>query len=118
MGMQRMGIRMPPGPPLGPPPLRHKGIHHDRGMPQQQKQSMTTITAKPQIRNLSADVTRFVPTTLRTKRDEPKKIKPKSYIPETQMQQVAMQQQQQQQKQKPTKDDAYLQFMNELQDLL
>ncbi|KAG5684387.1 hypothetical protein PVAND_013622 [Polypedilum vanderplanki] len=116
MGMQRMGIRMPPGPPLGPPPLRHKGMHHDRGMPPQQKQSTTTITAKPQIRNLSADVTRFVPTTLRTKRDEPKKVKPKSYIPETQMQQVAMQQQQQQQK--PTKDDAYLQFMNELQDLL
>jgi WW domain-binding protein 11 len=79
------------------------------------KQTSTTITAKPQIRNLSADVTRFVPSTLRSKRDEPRKTKPKSYISETKMQQVTMQKQQQQMQ---TKDDAYHQFMNELQDLL
>lgn len=111
----RMGIRMAPGPPLGPPP-RHKQHHHhhDRNaMPKDPKSA--TITAKPQIRNLSADVTRFVPATLRIKRDEPKKPKPKSYIPETQRQQFAVQRQQQQ---KPTKDDAYQQFMSELQDLL
>lgn len=96
---------------MGPPP-RHKH-HHDRNMPPKQQQA-TTITAKPQIRNLSADVTRFVPATLRTKRDEPRRPKPKSYIPETQMQHISMQQQQN----KPTKDDAYQQFMSELQDLL
>jgi WW domain-binding protein 11 len=115
------GIRMPPGPPnmprppnmqrMGLPPRHKHHHHHERNMPP--KQSTTTITAKPQIRNLSADVTRFVPATLRTKRDEPKKVKPKSYLPETQMQQVSKQQQQ-----KPTKDDAYQQFMSELQDLL
>lgn len=96
-------------------PPRHK--HHDRNQMMPPKPSTTTITAKPQIRNLSADVTRFVPSsTLRSKRDEPKKVKPKSYISETQMHQISMQHQQHQQKQ--TKDDAYQQFMNELQDLL
>lgn len=113
----RMGIRMAPGPPLGPPP-RHKQQHHhhhDRNAPPKDPKS-ATITAKPQIRNLSADVTRFVPVaTLRVKRDEPKRLKPKSYIPETQRPQFSAQRQQQQQ---PTKDDAYKQFMNELQDLI
>ena len=72
---------------------------------------MTTITAKPQIRNLSADVTRFVPTTLRIKRDDKKVVKPKTVVPEY--------------RQKPdtaakgtTKDDAYMQFMREMQGLL
>lgn len=109
LGMNRMGLRMPPGPPLGMPP-RHKH-HHDRNAPP--KQTTTTITAKPQIRNLSADVTRFVPTTLRTKRDEPRKTKPKSYIPETQYQPKVSSA-----KPQPSKDDAYKQFMNELNDLL
>lgn len=117
IGMNRMGIRMAPGPPLGPPPRhkqqQHHHHHHDRNMMQKDPKS-ATITAKPQIRNLSADVTRFVPATLRVKRDEPKKPKPRSYIPETQRQQITAQRQQQQ----PTKDDAYQQFMSELQDLL
>lgn len=111
VGMPRMGLRMPPGPPLGPPP-RHKQHHHDRNAPP--KQTTTTITAKPQIRNLSADVTRFVPTTLRAKRDEPRKTKPKSYIHETQYQPLSSSTQ----KPQPSKDDAYKQFMNELNDLL
>lgn len=114
-GLPRMGIRMAPGPPLGPPPRHNKQHHHhhDRNAPPKDPKS-ATITAKPQIRNLSADVTRFVPVSaLRGKRDEPKKPKPKSYIPETQRQQFSAQQQQQ-----PTKDDAYKQFMNELQDLM
>lgn len=114
VGMNRMGIRMAPGPPMGAPP-RHKQHHHhhDRNAAQKDPKS-ATITAKPQIRNLSADVTRFVPATLRIKRDEPKRPKPKSYIPETQRQQFSAQRQQQQ----PAKDDAYKQFMNELNDLL
>lgn len=111
-GMNRMGIRMAPGPPLGAPPRHKQYHHHDRNAAQKDPKS-ATITAKPQIRNLSADVTRFVPATLRIKRDEPKRPKPKSYIPETQRQQYPQQQQQQ-----PAKDDAYKQFMNELNDLL
>jgi WW domain-binding protein 11 len=89
---------------MGAPPRKH----HERNMPPKQQ---TTITARPQIRNLSADVTRFVPssTLRRVKRDEPKKLKHKTYIQETHMSA---------QQNMPTKDDAYLQFMNELGDLL
>lgn len=105
VGMPRMGLRMAPG-----PPPRHKH-HHDRNAPP--KQTTTTITAKPQIRNLSADVTRFVPTTLRAaKRDEPKRARPKPYLPETRMMPTSSQNQQ------PSKDDAYKQFMKELGGLL
>lgn len=112
IGMNRMGIRIAPGPPLGPRHKQHHHQHHDRNAPPKDPKS-ATITAKPQIRNLSADVMRFVPATLRVKRDEPKRPKPKSYIPETKRQPFPTQGQQQ----KP-KDDAYLQFMSELQDLL
>ena len=40
----------------------------------------TVIEAKPQMRNLSADLTRFVPTTLKMKKDTPmvKKEAPKT----------------------------------------
>lgn len=103
----RMGIRLAPGPPLGPPPRHKQHHHHDRNALQKDPKS-ATITAKPQIRNLSADVTRFVPATLRIKRDEPKKVKPRSYIPETQRQPNM------QQPQQPTKDDAYNNFMREI----
>lgn len=114
VGMNRMGIRMAPGPPLGPSPRhkQHHHQHHDRNAPPKDPKS-ATITAKPQIRNLSADVMRFVPATLRVKRDEPKRPKPKSYIPETKRQPAPSQGQ----PQKP-KDDAYQTFMKELQDLL
>lgn len=112
VGMNRMGIRMAPGPPLGPPPRHKQHHHHDRNAMQKDPKS-ATITAKPQIRNLSADVTRFVPATLRIKRDEPKKPKPRSYIPETKRQPT-----QQQPQPGSNKDDAYQQFMSELQDFL
>ncbi|KAL2746666.1 WW domain-binding protein 11 isoform X1 [Vespula maculifrons] len=74
----------------------------------------TTIEAKPQIRNLAADVTRFLPTSLRVKRDD--KRKPTSNIsrlserlPETQPLRTT---------QPKTKDDAYMQFMQEMEGLL
>ncbi|XP_061510925.1 WW domain-binding protein 11 [Anopheles gambiae] len=121
----RMGIRMPPGPPAGPPP---KHIQQQRNMQlhqqaqQQQQQQLlqqkdpksATISAKPQIRNLSADVTRFVPSALRAKKDDVRKAKPPArpvhdqHDPRT----VAAD------PSKPTKDDAYLQFMREMEDLL
>ncbi|XP_053675400.1 WW domain-binding protein 11 [Anopheles nili] len=119
----RMGIRMPPGPPAGPPP---KHIQQQRNMQlhqQAQQQQMllqkdpksATISAKPQIRNLSADVTRFVPSALRAKKDEVRKAKPPArpvhdhhHDPRVVATDPA----------KPTKDDAYLQFMREMEDLL
>lgn len=37
---------------------------------EEETQRSATIEAKPQIRNLSADVMRFMPTTLRVKRED------------------------------------------------
>lgn len=75
---------------------------------------MTTITAKPQIRNLSADVTRFVPSALRVKREDKKVQKPKPFANEYSRQH----QQESTQAKGTTKDDAYMQFMREMQGLL
>lgn len=80
--------------------------------PPKDTKGMTTITAKPQIRNLSADVTRFVPSALRVKRDDKKVPKPKSHISEY------SRQHQQEANKGTTKDDAYMQFMREMQGLL
>lgn len=41
--------------------------------PAQSKPTASIIEAKPQMRNLSADLTRFVPTTLKVKKDMPAK---------------------------------------------
>lgn len=75
--------------------------------------STTTIEAKPQIRNLAADVTRFLPTSLRVKRDDKKKSNNISRIterlPEAQPLRTM---------QPKTKDDAYMQFMQEMEGLL
>ncbi|XP_037936381.1 WW domain-binding protein 11 [Teleopsis dalmanni] len=103
----RLGIRMPPGPPPGIP-HHHKNIPHHKDI----SKGITTITAKPQIRNLSADVTRFVPSTLRVKREENRKPnRMKTYTQEPSNSSVEA-------NKAATKDDAYLQFMNEMQGLL
>lgn len=123
-------MRMPPGPPPGMPPGRmmHHGQHNKNipnmpphlNMPGQNLQQskdtkgMTTIIAKPQIRNLSADVTRFVPASLRVKRDEKKIQKPKSFITEYNRHQT----EQTAKAKGTTKDDAYMQFMREMDGLL
>lgn len=60
-------------------------------------------------RNLSADVTRFVPSTLRVKREVRKQVRSKLYVSEnTSMGALKS----------VSKDDAYIQFMNEMQGLL
>lgn len=84
--------------------------------PPKDTKGMTTITAKPQIRNLSADVTRFVPSALRVKREDKKVQKPKSFASEYNRQQ--QQQHDSTANRGTTKDDAYLQFMREMQNLL
>lgn len=85
--------------------------------PPKDTKGMTTITAKPQIRNLSADVTRFVPSTLRVRREDKKPQKAKPFISE-----FSRHQQSQTTKSAhakgTTKDDAYMQFMREMQGLL
>lgn len=104
---------------------------------------MTTITAKPQIRfvfqlffffspstrsnklsslllyrNLSADVTRFVPSTLRVKREDKKQHqRPKHYMPDVKQMEM-MSFMSKSTAKSTTKDDAYMQFMKEMQGLL
>ncbi|KAG8175375.1 hypothetical protein JTE90_021481 [Oedothorax gibbosus] len=84
-------------------------------------QRSATIEAKPQIRNLSADVMRFMPTTLRVKREDrlkkggtkssatfdPTKDHYPSAAPIANPSVSA-----------PTKDDAYMQFLREMEELL
>ncbi|XP_075153158.1 uncharacterized protein LOC142226816 [Haematobia irritans] len=110
-GMPRMGIRIP-GPPPGLPPRMAQ--HHKMQQQLQNKDSkgVTTITAKPQIRNLSADVTRFVPSTLRVKRDDSRK--PNRTKPFTQESTARPAES----NNAASKDDAYIQFMSEMQGLL
>ncbi|XP_068976062.1 WW domain-binding protein 11-like [Bombus flavifrons] len=75
--------------------------------------STTIIEAKPQMRNLIADVIRFLPTSLRVKRDDKRKpsilSRLSERIPETQPMRTT---------QPRTKDDAYMQFMQEMEGLL
>lgn len=83
------------------------------------KLGATTIEAKPQIRNLSADVTRFLPTALRVKRDEKMPVRtPRA--PELRPEMLAAARHHHQGPVPPgrTKDDAYQQFMREMEGLL
>lgn len=87
---------------------------------EEETQRSATIEAKPQIRNLSADVMRFMPTTLRIKReDRHKKGGAKSgtydhakdnYPSAAPMSNPSVS--------APTKDDAYMQFLREMEELL
>lgn len=61
------------------------------------------------MRNLSADVTRFVPSALRVKREDKKSKTIYKAMPQRPMDTP---------KQVPTKDDAYMQFMREMEGLL
>lgn len=76
-----------------------------------------TISAKPQIRNLSADVTRFVPSALRVKRED-KKHKPNARALVHELKQKDYHLHQSTHPEQHTKDDAYKQFMEEMQTLL
>ncbi|XP_073947457.1 uncharacterized protein [Choristoneura fumiferana] len=123
-GLPPRALLRPPGPPGAPPRLLRPLVPPPppKVMPQVSvlmaaPQLITkkdgpqgaTITAKPQIRNLSADVTRFVPSALRVKREDKKansRVKPTVQRPADVP------------KQAPSKDDAYMQFMKEMEGLL
>ncbi|XP_045495520.1 WW domain-binding protein 11 isoform X2 [Colias croceus] len=119
-GLPGRGPLRPPGPPPGapprllrplvPPPPPHVSVLTAAPQLIQKKDApqSATISAKPQIRNLSADVTRFVPSALRVKREDKKnkpELKTTLHRPEVP-------------KQAPSKDDAYMQFMKEMEGLL
>ncbi|RWS12677.1 hypothetical protein B4U79_00039 [Dinothrombium tinctorium] len=78
-----------------------------------------TIEAKPQLRNLSADATRFMPVSLRVKRPEKSSKKnPKDGSDGTESNFYSNSYQSNGDKTAQTKDDAYEVFMKELQGLL
>ena len=99
-------------------------------------ESSTTISAKPQIRNIRAESTKFVPTAVKIHRNPNKptggarpRVKPSSTTTlsgNLQQQQTQQQnagdlqrrQQQQRQNQEPTKDDIYAKFMQEMDGFL
>ncbi|XP_048575895.1 WW domain-binding protein 11 isoform X2 [Nematostella vectensis] len=80
------------------------------------KEGAAIIYAKPQIRNTQAELTKLVPTSLRIKREAPK-TKGKSKEAEEQMM-LQPQQPSHPVTGKATKDDAYAQFMREMEGLL
>lgn len=83
----------------------------------EEKKNMTTIEAKPQIRNLSADVTRFMPTSLRIKRESKTKAPSQKMISGLRNDE-AMVTSMKAPTAVPTKDDAYEQFMKEMEGLI
>lgn len=76
----------PPGPPPAPRPLMATPQIHSqavlRAAPTHVKSGPTkpggaVISAQPQLRNMTAEITKFMPTSLRVRRDHPKTSKPK-----------------------------------------
>jgi len=140
-GQAPPGVRLPPGPPPGVPPRgarpnmpRPLGVVSAK--PQLNKMEIKTgkvIEGAPVMRNLRSDVTRFVPTNLRVKRDDKKdnnsKRKTESFRPYSGGHNFVAPQTHQPKFARPiqpppssvpikTKDDAYADFMKEMQDLL
>ena len=72
------------------------------------------------FRNLRTDVTRFVPTNVKLAKKQQRQSDPMTDVfrPPQQAKQQPFQQQQQGQQQQQSKDDAYAQFMSEMDQLL
>ncbi|XP_030058956.1 WW domain-binding protein 11 [Microcaecilia unicolor] len=123
----------PPGPvPPGlfpPAPLQNPGVlsappsliqrpKQDESSATIEKKATTTISAKPQITNPKAEITRFVPTALRVRRENKTTVPPKKHEEESVVHVskaapkagIAMPVQ--------TKDDMYEAFMKEMEGLL
>ncbi|KAK4872632.1 hypothetical protein RN001_014661 [Aquatica leii] len=130
----RLPLRMPPAPPRmirlqGPPPnLSNSNLPLGTpnvltaapqliGRLEIGKPQGATISAKPQIRNLSADVTRFVPSALRVKREDKKPKSSTRAALANELKQKEMMAHVGPIRQQ-TKDDAYMQFMKEMQGLI
>ncbi|KAA0201292.1 hypothetical protein HAZT_HAZT010556 [Hyalella azteca] len=105
--------RLPP--PIGPGAAPNVLTAAPQLLPRSNRTAATataTIQARPQIRSLSADVTRFQPTVLRVKREDKKKSTKSA--PDTK----EVRGRAEEMERKPTKDDAYSQFMREMEDLM
>lgn len=134
----RPGMPRPPGPPPGmmpppphgavlsapptfisKPPMANPAGEVGKGATIS-KEATATISAKPQLRNTQAELTKLVPTALRVKREQPKskaKLRPPGAVPET-VESIPQQVSQPKVAETGTKDDAYALFMKEMQGLL
>ncbi|XP_062575854.1 WW domain-binding protein 11-like isoform X2 [Saccostrea cucullata] len=117
---------LPPPPGVGPNPNVLSAppsiMKPPRKSGEEEKKNMATIEAKPQIKNLMGDVTRFMPTALKVKREgKDSKGRIRTHTKEEERRPLSMSQMA-----APavttaptkTKDDAYDQFMKEMSDLL
>lgn len=135
-GQAPPGIRPPPGPPPGVQQPRPPALPRPLGVvtakPQLTPAAKTdpVIEGAPVMRNLRSDVTRFVPTNLRVKREDTRKQESVKKRPESfthsyhhqqqQHHQMMARQQQHQQQKKPSKskDEEYADFMKEMQSFM
>ncbi|XP_076326592.1 WW domain-binding protein 11 [Tachypleus tridentatus] len=130
-GVPLPGIPLPSGPPpsvvstsasanpnvvSAPPSLIQRP--KNSLLAEEEKKSSATIEAKPQIRNLSVDITRFTPTALRIKREARKGQGKGHQIGETTKESQLINALRAPSVTVPTKDDAYEQFMKEMEGLL
>jgi len=110
-----MPTHIPSGAVLSAPPTR---VQQDKGHNPSGSSRSAIISAQPQLRNMTAEVTKFMPTSLRVRRDHPKaktKLKPNNDDGVTRHPATGRTQQ-------PTgmhvQGDAYDTFMHEMQGLL
>ena len=126
---------MPPGPPPAPPsfgsvprPLMMPPQIHSQAVltapptrikSTEVKPAGAIISAQPQLRNMTAEITKFMPTSLRVRRDHPKASKPKLKLgQQEQTQQVSGRGQGVTGDSVHMQGDAYDTFMHEMQGLL
>eukprot|EP00112_Aurelia_sp_Birch-Aquarium-sp1_P003748 Seg1421.11 transcript_id=Seg1421.11/GoldUCD/mRNA.D3Y31 product="WW domain-binding protein 11" protein_id=Seg1421.11/GoldUCD/D3Y31 len=113
---------LPPRPPgFMPPPMQYGAMLSKP--PELSKQSEdgegTTISAKPQIRNIRAEVTKLVPTALRVRRaDKGSKQKKGAATTLGGSTEPSSEGGQGNMAEEPTKDDVYSQFMKEMEGFL
>ncbi|OWA52155.1 putative WW domain-binding protein 11 [Hypsibius exemplaris] len=126
-GMPRTMTRPPGFGPIGPmapgmrppeyDPVMHRPPPLSGPSAASSGEAKTMIQAKPQLRNLTAEVTRFIPTSVKVKREEIAKPKPKPVAmgPNTELipHRPAAQQQS-----KGSTDEAYDAFLKEMEGLL
>lgn len=129
-----MGPRfgMPPGPPPAPPnfismprPLMARSQAVVSAPPTriksgavETKPAGAVISAQPQLRNMTAEVTKFMPTSLRVRRDHPKTGKPKLKLGQQEQTQQSASGRGQGVSAMHVQGDAYDTFMHEMQGFL
>ncbi|GAB6031069.1 hypothetical protein CHUAL_007880 [Chamberlinius hualienensis] len=135
-------VRLPPGPPpVGVPPphrMTRPGATNSqsasstktpnvvsappslisRSKADDEHKGVATIEGKPQLKNLSADITRFTPTSLRVKREDKGKKRDQKSFSGFEAADIGYSMVKTVSRSVPTKDDAYEQFMKEMEDLI